>query len=164
MQNSNSAKSKILVVDDNELNLEIVSLFLSQRNFEIITSKNGKEAIKMTQESSPDLILLDILLPDINGFAVCKEILANESTKEIPVIFLTSQDETSDIVKGFNVGGVDYITKPFKKEELFARVNTHVELKLMRDYLKKLAYENKLARNSMMQVLLNYGKKVNAPD
>lgn len=154
-------EAHILVVDDNNLNLEIVNRVLEKEGYKITLCAKGINAISIIKEKRPDLILLDILMPDINGFAVCNQLVEDKETRDIPVIFLTSMDETNNIVKGFQVGAVDYITKPYHKEELLARVRNHLELKLMRDSFKQLANDNKTSRNAMMSVLLNYGKKVN---
>jgi signal transduction histidine kinase len=90
---------------------------------------NGKEALNFVKKIIPDLILMDIMMPEMDGYETCKNLKSNEITNNIPVIFLTAKVETDDIVKGFEVGGVDYVTKPFKKEELLARVRTHLKLK-----------------------------------
>ncbi|MEZ5069502.1 MAG: response regulator [Bacteroidales bacterium] len=148
----------ILVVDDNQENLRVVSNYLREKGYQIALSFNGEGALKLLEENKIDLILLDIMMPGMDGYEVCKRLKADPRFKAIPVIFLTAKTDTDDIVKGFRVGGVDYITKPFKKEELYARVNSHVELKLLRDYLKAQAEESRDSRNNMMKMLLDFGK------
>ena len=98
------------------------------------------------------------MMPGMDGFEVCRKIKENKNLQDIPIIFLTAKTETEDIVKGFQIGGVDYITKPFSREELYARVNNHVQLKQARDLLRKYADEYKGSRNEMMSMLLEFGK------
>ncbi|NJM14273.1 MAG: response regulator [Bacteroidales bacterium] len=150
----------ILIVDDNQENLRVVSNYLKDNGYKLALAQDGINALEIVKNNKIDLILLDIMMPDMDGFEVCEKLKENPDTKNIPVIFLTAKTDTEDIVKGFHMGGVDYITKPFKKEELYARVNNHVELKLMRDYLRQLAKENKGSRNAMMNMLLDFGKLI----
>ena len=150
--------AQILIVDDNPHNLKMVSKLLENKGYQILLASSGPEALKIVSEKQVDIILLDIMMPDMNGFEVCEQLKQNDATKEIPVIFLTAKNETDDIVKGFQMGGVDYITKPFQKEELLARVNNHIKLKLTHDLLKKYAEQYKNTRNSMMSILLDLGK------
>jgi len=100
------------------------------------------------------------MMPEMDGFEVCQKLKNKEATKDIPIIFLSAKDQTDDIVKGFQMGGVDYITKPFQKEELLARLNNHIELKHARDLLKRFAEQYKDSRNSMMSILLDLGKVI----
>jgi signal transduction histidine kinase len=118
----------ILIVDDNPTNLAVLSDVLDQEGLEVRIAKNGKIALKRLEQELPDLILLDVMMPELNGFDTCKEIKANALTKDIPVIFMTALSDTEDKVKGFNLGAVDYITKPFQREELLARVKTHLQI------------------------------------
>ncbi|MFN7657306.1 MAG: response regulator, partial [Dolichospermum sp.] len=112
----------ILVVDDNPTNLEILDHALTQEGYKVRIEAEGLNVIKQARLSIPDLILLDIMLPDLNGFEVCKQLKADPLTEGIPVIFMTALADPVDKVKGLNLGAVDYITKPFQKEELLARV------------------------------------------
>ena len=105
------------------------------RDYEIVTAANGADALEICTNDCIDLVLLDIIMPDMDGYEVCERIKANLNTKHIPVIFLTAKTETKDIVQGFDAGGVDYVTKPFNKVELLARVKTHIELKTLRGIL-----------------------------
>jgi len=129
-----SKKQKILAVDDHPVNRKILEGIL-EKDYEILTAANGVDALKICMGEPIDLVLLDIMMPEMDGYEVCEKIKANLSTKHIPVIFLTAKTKTKDIVKGFDVGGVDYVTKPFKKVELLARVKTHIELKTLRGFL-----------------------------
>ncbi|MBI9058922.1 MAG: hybrid sensor histidine kinase/response regulator [Labilibaculum sp.] len=127
----------VLVVDDNPNNLKIVALTLRELNFKIVIATNGKSAIDLVERTKPDLVLLDIMMPEMDGFQVCEIIKSKEEHKNLPIIFLTAVGEKSKIVKGFELGGVDYITKPFNKEELIIRIKTHLELKFTRDELQE---------------------------
>ena len=108
----------LLVVDDNQDNLKVVSNFLKEKNYKIALATDGAGALKILETNRIDLILLDIMMPGMDGFEVCKRLKENPETKDIPVIFLTAKSETDDIVRGFQLGGVDYITKPFKHKEI----------------------------------------------
>jgi len=130
-------KINILLVDDIPENLEIVSSFLFAKGYNVTFTENGFEALNVVAKKDFDLILLDVMMPEIDGFEVCKILKANNKTSHIPVIFLTAKNDTVDIVKGFEVGAVDFITKPFNSSELISRVDTHIELKTSRDYIAK---------------------------
>jgi signal transduction histidine kinase len=141
----------ILIVDDTKENLQVLGNVLRENKYKIALANNGSEALAIVSKRLPDLILLDIMMPDMDGFEVCRRLKADERTNPIPVIFLTAKTEIEDIVKGFQLGGIDYITKPFKHEELIIRVKTHVELKKARDLIiaqnEKLALLNKEKNN-----------------
>ncbi len=131
---------KILVVDDHPGNIRIVAAML-QQNYKVLAANNGERAIKIAEDIHPDLILLDVMMPELDGFTVCEILKKNPKTNDIPIIFITAKTEIDDIVKGFSIGGCDYISKPFNPEELFARVNTHIELKNSKELLKKYIHE-----------------------
>ncbi|MCP4757181.1 MAG: response regulator [Proteobacteria bacterium] len=122
----------ILIVDDNVPNLQFLGKLLEKSSYDPTVVTDGAKALEFLREKLPDLILLDIMMPVMDGFEVCRKIKANSRTKHIPVIFLTAKSETEDIVKGFEVGGVDYVTKPFNIVELLARIKTHVEMSVLR--------------------------------
>lgn len=136
----NYKKQTILIVDDSRLNLMYLSsLLIDQYNVNIAV--NGAEALKITfSQNPPDLILLDVVMPDMDGYEVCKKIKAEDSTKNIPVIFITGNEREDDEVYGFSIGAVDYITKPFSPVVVNARVNTHMELIRYRNYLESISY------------------------
>ena len=123
----------ILIVDDVPQNLQVLRSTLQKSNYRIAAANNGEVALRYLQKNTPDLILLDVMMPVINGFEVCKQIKAQDHLKDIPVIFLTARTEKEDVVKGFEAGGVDYITKPFNMSELISREKTHISLKNARD-------------------------------
>ncbi|MCK4661417.1 MAG: response regulator [Bacteroidales bacterium] len=151
--------SEVLVVDDVPLNQKLISEILSQNNIKVRVASSGKEALESIDSNSPDLILLDISMPEMDGFTVCEILKSKQKTKNIPVIFLTARTQTEDIVKGFNVGAIDYLTKPFKSQELISRVITHIELKRSRDLIEK---QNLLLKQKSDQIFksLTYAKHI----
>lgn len=128
-------KSLILAVDDQPKNLQFLGKLLSDSGYEVGMAQNGEKALIFVENHLPDLILLDVMMPDMDGFAVCREIKERSTLAHIPVIFLTAKSETDEIVEGFNAGGSDYVTKPFNSAELLARIRTHLELKILRGLL-----------------------------
>jgi len=133
----NKTQHEILIVDDNSDNLRLLAKILKQENHIVRPALNGKTALQYLNSSPVDLILLDIVLPDMDGFEICRKLKSTFETSDIPVIFITAnKKKKSDIVKGFELGAADYITKPFNPSELLARVNTHLALKQARDTMK----------------------------
>ncbi|MDY7022970.1 MAG: response regulator, partial [Cyanobacteriota bacterium] len=127
----------ILIVDDLPTNLAVISEILAAVGYDVAISTSGKRALKQLELRIPDLILLDIKMPDMDGFEVCEKLKANPRTQKIPVIFITALSDTESKLKGFELGGVDYITKPFQQEEVLARVNTHLQLKRLTQNLEE---------------------------
>ena len=138
MQRKDIQNASILVVDDNPMNLSLLFEYLGRMGFEVSIAQTGENALTQAVEKSPDIILLDILMPDLDGFEICRRLKKNEETQDIPVIFMTALSDTEDTVRGFEVGGVDYITKPFKREEVLARIHTHLTLQRQRRELYEL--------------------------
>ena len=136
-------ESVILVVDDSMQNLKLLGNMLNEWNFQIALAKNGKEALSLAPKIIPSLILLDIMMPEMDGFEVCEKLKNDDRTTDIPIIFLTAKTSQDDIIKGFKLGGVDYITKPFNQDELMMRIQTHLELKAARDKIQQQAEELK---------------------
>lgn len=118
----------ILIVDDTDANVRLLSHVLRGEGFAPIVAFNGSDAIEMIETRRPDLVLLDVMMPDMSGFEVCSKVNEDVDLRDIPIIFLSALSETSDKVEGFEAGGVDYITKPFQKDEVLARIKTHLEL------------------------------------
>ena len=118
----------VLVVDDVVSNVLLLKVLLTNEKFKVVTANNGKDALVQAAEKQPDLILLDVMMPEMNGFEVSEKLKANPVTQNIPIIFLTALNTTSDIVKGFKVGANDFISKPFNKEELVIRVTHQISL------------------------------------
>ncbi len=125
----------ILLVDDNLQNLKVLGNMLQETGYHLRFAKNGIQALEAVRKKKPDLILLDIMMPDLDGFEVCRQLKQNLQTHDIPIIFLTARVEQEDIIKGFELGAVDYVTKPFNHKELISRVRTHIELKAAREAL-----------------------------
>ena len=136
--------SRILIVDDTVENLQVLAGILRARGYPLNLARNGRQALEIARQAAPDLILLDIVMPEMDGFAACRELKADPALAEIPVIFLTASNESHDLVKGFELGAVDYITKPFNTAELLSRVGTHLQLRAARLKLEALA--GKLSR------------------
>lgn len=137
MEENDGKKPLITVVDDMIGNLKIVGKILLNAGYEVAMTQDSKKAVEMIEANPPNLILLDIMMPFVDGYQVCEQIKSKEHLKDIPVIFFTAKGETSDLVRGFEVGGVDYIVKPASKEELIARIKTHLELKKSKDLIDK---------------------------
>ena len=128
MENNNTATESILLVDDNPTNLQVLFQTLDGVGCKLLIAKNGEMAISIAGKALPDLILLDIMMPGIDGYEVCRQLKSNAATSDIPVIFLSALGDTEDKVKGLQLGAVDYITKPFQPDEVIARVNTHLTI------------------------------------
>jgi len=153
--------ASVLVVDDSEFNLNLVKKILADEGYEIATASNGEEALELAFEHHYDLILLDIMMPGMDGFEVCQT-LKKDKAFDTPIIFLSAKGEVDDIVEGFKIGGVDYIAKPFRNEELIMRVRNHVQLKLAHDLIKKYSETYKDSRNNMMAMFLKLSRDLEA--
>lgn len=129
----------ILVVDDTQTNREVMARILARKKYQNKLVENGEQALAAVAERLPDLILLDISMPGMDGFEVCERLKADERTRDIPVMFISAHDATEDKLRAFHVGGVDYITKPFKIEEVLARVETQVTLAIQRKSIIELS-------------------------
>ncbi len=134
---SQSAGQTILVVDDNPDNLRLLSGILQEHGYRVRLVPNGERALATIRKEAPGLILLDIMMPVMDGFEVCRQLKAEKATAGIPIIFISALHETIDKVKAFSLGGVDYITKPFKSEEVIARVKTHLTLRFLQVEMEK---------------------------
>ena len=124
-----SGKDSILVVDDQPTNLKVLLSFLQEHDFQIHIADSGQRALNILSKISPDIILLDVMMPELDGFATCKRIKEDVKLTGIPVVFMTALDSIEDKVAGFAAGGVDYITKPFQQVEVLARIKTHIMLR-----------------------------------
>jgi phosphoserine phosphatase RsbU/P len=129
-------KPLILIVDDTPRNLQLLGGILSEQGYEISFAQSGASALNILQNISPDLILLDVMMPEMDGYELCEKILKDKRNEAIPVLFLTAKVESEDVLRGFDAGGVDYITKPFQAKELLARIHTQIELKKSKDILR----------------------------
>ncbi|MFH0999567.1 MAG: response regulator, partial [Bacteroidota bacterium] len=134
----NKKTPKILIVDDNPKNMQVLAGFLTESGYELEYSLNGMQALQWVGAEDFDLILLDIMMPEMDGFEVCEKIKSSSKNNDLPIIFLTAKTDIESIKKAFQMGGVDYISKPFNGEELLSRVSTHIELKCSKDRLKHI--------------------------
>ncbi len=144
-----NARQSILVVDDTPANLRLLSGILANQEYMVRPVPDGSLALSAAEAEPPDLILLDIMMPDMSGYEVCEQLKADERTRDIPVIFLSAKTEVLDKVKAFEIGGVDYITKPFQAEEVLARVETHLNL---RNLQKRLEGKNQALSEALQQL------------
>ncbi|MCP4691269.1 MAG: hybrid sensor histidine kinase/response regulator [Desulfobacterales bacterium] len=130
-------KRLILLVDDNPRNLQVLGNMLKEHGYKLAVAESGAEALEFVRKKRPDLILLDIMMPDMDGFETCASLKKRAESREIPVIFITALTETRDKLKAFEVGGLDYITKPFHHEEVLARVNAHLTIRKLQEDLQE---------------------------
>ncbi len=158
MENVKRELPLILIADDMPTNLRLISGILGEENYQMFFAHDGEMALSMTRELQPDLILMDIVMPKMNGIEVTVEIKKDKNLKHIPIIFLTAKDSDDDVIEGFEAGAVDYVTKPFNGVVLRARVNTHVELKLIRDNQQKRIEELSQAVNIAITNFVNMSK------
>lgn len=156
-------QQKILIIDDTPANIQILHAVLGDDLYSIFFAASGREGMKMARKELPDLILLDIMMPEMDGYAVCAELKREALTRQIPIIFITAMSTVEDETKGLELGAIDYITKPFNPPIVKARVKNHLELKRHRDLLEKLTIEldkknlalNLLAREDALTGLAN---------
>ncbi len=130
--------STILIVDDNLTNLDVLLDSLNDAGYRILIAENGEDALEQAEKARPDIVLLDVLMPGLNGFETCTRLKKQESTRHIPVIFMTALTDTESKLKGFDVGGVDYVTKPLEHQEVLARINTHLTIQRQQRQLRLL--------------------------
>ena len=130
--NHDAHAASVLIVEDTIDTLRLLSDLLSEQGYDVRAVTNGRQAIQAVERDPPDLILLDIGLPEVDGYEVCRHLRASERSQDVPVIFITALTDTVDKVRAFEAGGVDYVTKPFQVEEVLARVKTHVALRRAR--------------------------------
>lgn len=131
-------KTLILIIDDNTMNLNFLGNLLVEHGYNVAVSQSGAEGLGFVIKRKPDLILLDVMMPEVNGFEICRELKQSPDSRDIPVIFLTALTDLDDKIRGFNAGGDDYITKPFDNEEVLARISTHIRLQRQRRELEQL--------------------------
>ncbi|MGD9731805.1 MAG: diguanylate cyclase [Desulfamplus sp.] len=157
-QNINEYAGNILVVDDNPQNLRLLIAILSMRGYKVRPAPSGSIALESAFSTPPDLILLDIMMPEMNGYEVCQKLKESELTSSVPVIFISAIDAVADKVKAFEMGAVDYITKPFQAEEILARVNTHLSLRRTQKMLEEEIELRKESEERLKVISLKYQK------
>ncbi|MFN6559351.1 MAG: sensor histidine kinase [Nostoc sp. ChiSLP01] len=146
-----ASRGIVLVVDDNPANLQVLSSFLDRSSFEVWAARSGEKALRRLENGDlPDLILLDVMMPDLDGFETCKQLKSNPRLQDIPVIFMTALSETADKIKGLQLGAVDYITKPFQHEEVLVRIENHLKL---RNLTKTLIAKNAELQQAQTQLI-----------
>ena len=153
MTNNLPAPTRVLLVDDNPTNLKVLSEALRGQGWITLVATDGESAIEQAAYSSPDLILLDVMMPGIDGFETCRQLKANSATQLIPIIFMTALADTIDKVRGLELGAVDYITKPFQQEEVIARVKLHLKLSQLTQTLEQRVEERTAELNESVQEL-----------
>jgi PleD family two-component response regulator len=139
---SSTANADILIVDDTPANLNVLSAILGKRGYRVRPAINGALALKAAQKAAPDLILLDVQMPGMDGYEVCRQLKSDAQTRDIPVVFISALDDVLDKVEAFQAGGVDYITKPFQIEEVLARVEHQLVLHQQREAISGLSARN----------------------
>ncbi len=153
-------KQRILVVDDERFNLDVLVELLKD-DYKIIVAKNGEQAVKAAKIMSPDLILLDIMMPEMDGFEVCQIIKADEASKDIPILFISALDNATEKIHGLELGAFDYITKPFQPEEVKARVKTHLKLYYLQRHLTEMVEQRTRQLEKANELLKDLSKVKN---
>ncbi|NES01090.1 MAG: response regulator, partial [Symploca sp. SIO1B1] len=152
-------KPNILIVDDTQENLRLLSTMLTESGYKVRKAINGSIALRAIKIEKPDLILLDIKMPDLDGYEVCKKLKSQEQTADIPVIFISALDEVMDKVKAFEAGGVDYITKPYQIQEVLARVRSQITIS--QQQIQLLKQQQKLIEtNAQLQLIITTTKAI----
>lgn len=148
---TSGSEPAILIIDDTPANVGVLVDYLEDRGFRVAVAQDGEEGLKRAQFVQPDLILLDVMMPGMDGFETCRRLKSIEKIKDIPVIFMTALADTNEKVTGFAVGGVDYVTKPFQIEEVLARINTHLALRKANRDLADALEKLRIAQNELVQ-------------
>ncbi|ELS33042.1 MULTISPECIES: sensor histidine kinase [Pseudanabaena] len=152
--NVEDSNTLILIVDDTPTNLDVISEALSDAGYDVAIATSGERALHQVERKLPDLILLDVMMPEIDGFETCRRLKSNPKTTNIPIIFMTALSDMSNKVKGFELGAVDYITKPFQEQEVLARVRTHLQLSLLTQKLEDQVMQKTAAlQASQLQII-----------
>ncbi len=149
MSEAEGGSPVILVIDDNPTNLGLITRHLEDGSFEVMIARDGEDGIAKASHGRPDLILLDVMMPGIDGFETCRRLKSDSQTREIPVLFMTAMDGVEDKLKGFEAGGVDYIVKPINEYETIARINIHLKIRRLQ---KDLEEKNRRLQQALDEV------------
>ena len=151
-----SYNNTVLIIDDEAVNIQVLSDFLEEQGIDIMVAKNGVDGISRAKKGQPDLILLDIRMPGMDGYEVCHQLKSDEATSEIPIICMTGLTELDDKLKAFAIGGVDYVTKPFQQSELLARISVHLQISNLKNELadKNMRLEGALDTGNVVNVAI----------
>lgn len=165
LEKEDAASWRVLVVDDTPANLAVLKETLTPEGYKLAFANTGEKALEIAPQIKPDLILLDVMMPGIDGYETCTRLKADEKTKDIPIIFITAKKETEDIVHGFKVGGIDYVPKPFQQEEVCSRVRTHLELReLQKNLEQKVKERTQQLNESRLEIVGRLGKAAEYKD
>lgn len=154
---TNNQKGKILVVDDIPVNIQLMQKYLSPVGYDILFARNGEEALIQVENGNPDLVLLDVMMPKMDGFETCRILKSNDKTKYIPIIMVTALNEIEDKVKGIEAGADDFITKPFNKLELLARTKSLLRIKRLHDQLQEKVFQLEQAKERLRELAVKDG-------
>src|SRR6478736_8483950 len=153
---TNTLTEKVLLVDDVPANLAVLTSALEPQGYEIFAAPNGTSALSVAVKAKPDLILLDIMMPGLDGLETCRRLKQNAATRDIPVIFITARNETENVVEGFRAGGVDYVVKPFQTEEVLNRVATHLRINRL---TRELREKNRTLETRTAELMAEIGRR-----
>jgi len=151
MTNNDPKKGTVLIVDDTPMNLDLLFKHLTRSGYKVLVAQSGQMALRQAEQAQPDIILLDVMMPEMDGFETCRRLKDNDATKEIPVIFMTALVDVEHKVNAFTIGAVDYVTKPFERREVLARIDTHLTLKRLQKNLEQEIAERKKVEAQLLQ-------------
>ena len=160
MDSSNHSAQIVLIVDDSPTNLELLCDLLDDVGYEVLVAQNGESAIEKVRYTKPDLILLDVLMPGIDGFETCRRLQTLPEGEDIPIIFMTALSDTANKVKGLNIGAVDYITKPFQQEEVLARIQLHLRMRSLHQSLQEEIQEHTATEQALQQLTASLEQRI----
>ena len=153
MGNGEKSKATVLIIDDVPANLDLLFKHLHRSGYRVLVAQDGQTAVRQAEYAQPDIILLDVMMPGIDGFETCRRLKEMETTRDIPVIFMTALVDTANKVKGFEVGAIDYVTKPFDRQEVLARLETHLTIRNLQKSLQAEISEREKVEATLRQYM-----------